>query len=101
MAEKDGITGKPLERARLRERAAFRAGDLCVVPTEDIKRMVVDGHSAIEIRSKALEEGMITLRRAALNNAKRGNTSISEVLRVTLADNRPGYQRKVEEEVAE
>jgi type IV pilus assembly protein PilB len=59
--------------------------------TEAIKRMVIDGHSAIEIRNKALEEGMISLRRCALHNALRGNTSIEEVLRVTLSDERrPG-----------
>ena len=55
--------------------------------TEAIKRMVIDGHSAIEIRNKALEEGMISLRRCALLNAIRGNTSIEEVLRVTLGEN--------------
>jgi type IV pilus assembly protein PilB len=61
--------------------------------TESIKRMVIDGHSAIEIRNKGLEEGMISLRRAALNNALRGNTSVEEVLRVTLSDERrPGRE---------
>jgi len=54
--------------------------------TDAIKRMVIDGHSAIEIRSKALEEGMISLRRAALLNAMRGTTSVEEVLRVTLGE---------------
>jgi len=54
--------------------------------TEAVKRMVIDGHSAIEIRHKALEEGMISLRRAALLNAMRGTTSVEEVLRVTLSD---------------
>jgi len=54
--------------------------------TEAIKRMVIDGHSAIEIRHTALEEGMISLRRAALLNAMRGTTSVEEVLRVTLSD---------------
>ncbi|MCP5069779.1 MAG: Flp pilus assembly complex ATPase component [bacterium] len=56
--------------------------------THAVKRMIIDGHSAIEIRAKAIEEGMITLRRAALLNALRGNTSIEEVLRVTLSDTR-------------
>ena len=61
--------------------------------------MVIDGHSAIEIRSKALEDGMISLRRAALNNALRGNTSVEEVLRVTLSDDRrPTYSQKQNEE---
>ena len=59
--------------------------------TDAIKRMIIDGHSAIEIRAKGLEEGMITLRRAALLNAMRGTTSVEEVLRVTLGDDvRPG-----------
>ncbi|MDF1700259.1 MAG: ATPase, T2SS/T4P/T4SS family [Planctomycetota bacterium] len=62
--------------------------------TEAIKRMIIDGHSAIEIRNKALEEGMISLRRAALSNAMRGNTSVEEVLRVTLSDDvRPGSRQ--------
>ena len=62
--------------------------------TESIKRMVIDGHSAIEIRHKALEEGMISLRRAALLNAMRGNTSVEEVLRVTLSDDvKPGSRQ--------
>jgi len=54
--------------------------------TEEIKRMVIDGRSSIEVRAKAIEQGMITLRRAALLNAMRGNTSIEEVLRVTLGE---------------
>jgi type IV pilus assembly protein PilB len=56
--------------------------------TEEIKKMVIDGHSSIELRAKAIEQGMITLRRAALLNALRGNTTIEEVLRVTLAEQR-------------
>jgi type IV pilus assembly protein PilB len=56
--------------------------------TEEIKKMVISGHSAVEVRAKAIETGMITLRRAALLNAMRGNTSIEEVLRVTLGEQR-------------
>jgi type IV pilus assembly protein PilB len=56
--------------------------------TDEVKRMVVDGRSSIEVRSLAIEQGMITLRRAALLNALRGNTSIEEVLRVTLGEQR-------------
>ncbi|MGE0192019.1 MAG: GspE/PulE family protein [Planctomycetota bacterium] len=54
--------------------------------TESIKRMVVAGRSAVDIRRQALENGMVSLRRAALNNAIRGNTSIEEVLRVTMGE---------------
>jgi type IV pilus assembly protein PilB len=59
------------------------------LPVSDkIKRMIIGGNSAIEIRNEAMQEGMITLRRCALLNAARGNTSIEEVLRVTLNDDR-------------
>ncbi|MHC5010028.1 MAG: GspE/PulE family protein [Planctomycetota bacterium] len=75
--------------ARCTQGYAGRFAILETLPiTEDIKRMVVDGHSAIEVRNRAIEQGMITLRRAALLNAMRGTTSIEEVLRVTLADKR-------------
>jgi type IV pilus assembly protein PilB len=75
--------------ARCTQGYAGRFAILETLPiTDTVRRMVVDGHSAIEVRAKAIEEGMITLRRAALLNALRGNTSIEEVLRVTLADNR-------------
>jgi type IV pilus assembly protein PilB len=75
--------------ARCSQGYAGRFAILETLPmTEEIKRMVVDGHSSIEIRGKAIELGMITLRRAALLNAMRGNTSIEEVLRVTLGEQR-------------
>jgi type IV pilus assembly protein PilB len=55
---------------------------------EDVKRLIVDGRSALEIRTHAVENGMITLRRCGLLNALRGKTTIDEVLRVTLDDRR-------------
>ena len=51
---------------------------------EDIRRVVISGGSALDIRGKALENNMITLRRCALLNAIRGKTSIEEVLTMTL-----------------
>ncbi len=56
--------------------------------TEGIKRVIIDGGSALDIKALAMEEGMISLRRAGLLNAMRGKTSIDEVLRVTVADRR-------------
>ena len=54
---------------------------------EDVKRMVIEGRSALDIKNHSiLNEGMITLRRAAVLNALRGNTSVEEVLRVTMPD---------------
>jgi type IV pilus assembly protein PilB len=54
--------------------------------TEEIRRIIIEGGSAMDIRSKALEEGMLTLRRVGLLNVLRGITSLEEVLRVTLRD---------------
>ncbi len=54
--------------------------------SETIKRMVVLDKPILEIKKQAIDEGMITLRRAALLNAARGKTSLEEVVRVTLAD---------------
>jgi len=54
--------------------------------TDPIKELVLAGKSAIDIKRRGLEEGMITLRRSAIRNAVRGNTSLEEVLRITMAD---------------
>lgn len=54
--------------------------------TRDLRRMVVEGKGAAELKDRALQEGMVTLRRAGLLNVIRGLTSLEEVLRVTTAD---------------
>ncbi|MCA8956031.1 MAG: Flp pilus assembly complex ATPase component TadA [Planctomycetes bacterium] len=54
--------------------------------TESIRRMVVERAHLADIKKKAIEEGMITLRIAGLANVARGKTSIQEVLRVTMED---------------
>ena len=53
---------------------------------EDLRRMVVEGASAADLKTQALKEGMVTLRRAGLMNVVRGLTSLEEVLRVTTPD---------------
>ncbi|MGH7162253.1 MAG: GspE/PulE family protein, partial [Planctomycetota bacterium] len=54
---------------------------------EDARRMIVEGRPAMEIKNRAVtEHGMISLRRCAVLNAMRGNTSIEEVLRTTMPD---------------
>lgn len=52
----------------------------------EIKRLVVEGASASEIKAEGLAKGMQTLRRVGLLNALRGKTSLEEVLRVTMPD---------------
>ncbi len=54
--------------------------------TDKLRRMIVDGASAIDLKVEALKEGMISLRRAAVLNVARGVTSLEEVLRSTMAD---------------
>jgi type IV pilus assembly protein PilB len=51
-----------------------------------LKRLVIEGRSAMELKKQGMEEGMLTLRRVGLLNAMRGRTSLEEVLRVTLKD---------------
>jgi type IV pilus assembly protein PilB len=55
---------------------------------EDIKRLIIEGRSVLDIKQRAIEMGMITLRRCAILNALRGKSTIDEALRVTLDDRR-------------
>ncbi len=52
--------------------------------TEGIRDLVMVGATAIEIKRKALEEGMLTLRESGLEKIKNGITTIEEVLRETV-----------------
>ena len=54
--------------------------------SEEVRRLVIKGKSALDVRVQALKEGMVTLRRVGLNNAVRGKTSIEEVLSITMPD---------------
>ncbi len=51
-----------------------------------IRDLVLDRASAGEIKRVAIEEGMLTLRRDALEKLKRGITTVEEVLKETAAD---------------
>ena len=53
--------------------------------TDNIRELILVGASAIEIRRKAVEEGMIALRASGLEKLKVGLTTIEEVLRETVA----------------
>ena len=57
-----------------------------LVLSEDIRQMVVDRRSAAEIKIKALEEGMHTLRMDGWRKALAGITTLEEILRVTSED---------------
>jgi type IV pilus assembly protein PilB len=64
--------------------------------TDDVRRMIIDGASVVDIKRKAIENGMVTVRRAGLLNVIRGITSLEEVLNASLADFQE-YKKKVEE----
>ena len=50
--------------------------------TDAIRDMCVDGHSTREMHAKAVAEGMLTLRQAALLKVAQGRTTMEEVRRV-------------------
>jgi type IV pilus assembly protein PilB len=52
--------------------------------TESIRDLVMVGATAVEIKRKALEEGMLTLRMSGLEKIRQGVTSLEEVLRETV-----------------
>jgi type IV pilus assembly protein PilB len=52
--------------------------------SEGIRDLVMVGATAVEIKRKALEEGMLTLRMSGLEKIKVGITTIEEVLRETV-----------------
>ncbi len=51
---------------------------------DDLREMVLSGASAIDLRKRAIENGMITLRRSGLFKIKDGITTIEEVVRETV-----------------
>jgi type IV pilus assembly protein PilB len=52
--------------------------------SEEVREMILQGCSSIEIKRKGLEEGMISLRKSGLQKIKDGLTSPEEVLRETV-----------------
>jgi type IV pilus assembly protein PilB len=52
--------------------------------TDEIRELILVGASALELKKKAVELGMITLRRSGLIKAALGQTTMEEVLRETV-----------------
>ncbi len=51
---------------------------------DDLRELILVGASALELKKKALEMGMITLRRSGLQKVALGQTTMEEVLRETV-----------------
>jgi type IV pilus assembly protein PilB len=52
--------------------------------TEELRELILVGASGLELRRKAIDEGMITLRRSGLRKVMAGLTSVEEVVRETV-----------------
>ncbi len=52
--------------------------------SDDLRELILVGASALELKKKALELGMITLRRSGLTKVAAGLTTMEEVLRETV-----------------
>ena len=52
--------------------------------SEELRELILVGASGLELRRKAIDEGMITLRSSGLRKVKDGVTTIEEVVRETV-----------------
>ncbi len=52
--------------------------------TDEIRDMILSGASSVELKRKAIEEGMVSLRMCGLMKIKDGSTTLEEVLRETV-----------------
>jgi type IV pilus assembly protein PilB len=52
--------------------------------TESLRELILVGSSGLELRRKAVDEGMITLRGSGLRKVKDGVTTVDEVVRETM-----------------
>src|SRR4029079_11596425 len=53
--------------------------------TDEIRELILIGASALELRKKAIDDGMITLRESGLHKIRGGLTTLEEVVRETVA----------------
>jgi type IV pilus assembly protein PilB len=53
--------------------------------TDEIRELILIGASSLELRKKAVDEGMITLRESGLHKIRAGVTTLEEVVRETVA----------------
>jgi type IV pilus assembly protein PilB len=53
--------------------------------TDEIRELILIGASALELRKKAIDDGMISLRESGLQKIRNGVTTVEEVVRETVA----------------
>jgi type IV pilus assembly protein PilB len=52
---------------------------------DEVRELILIGASALELRKKAIDDGMITLRESGLQKVRNGLTTLEEVVRETVA----------------
>jgi type IV pilus assembly protein PilB len=52
--------------------------------SEELRELILVGASALELRKKAIEEGMLTLRASGIEKIRQGLTTIEEIVRETV-----------------
>jgi type IV pilus assembly protein PilB len=52
--------------------------------TDELREMILCGASSLELKNKALEQGMISLRKSGLRKIRDGLTTVEEVVRETV-----------------
>ena len=52
--------------------------------TEEVRELILVGASALELRKKAMDEGMLTLRMSGLEKIRQGMTTLEEIVRETV-----------------
>ncbi len=57
-----------------------------MVITDDLKELILNGASSMELREAAVQGGMKTLRMSGITKLKEGVTTLEEVVRVTVKD---------------
>ncbi len=53
--------------------------------TDEVRELILIGASALELRKKAIEDGMISLRESGLHKIRSGVTTLEEVVRETVS----------------
>ncbi|HSE32155.1 MAG TPA: type IV-A pilus assembly ATPase PilB [Pyrinomonadaceae bacterium] len=53
--------------------------------TDEIRELILIGASALELRKKAIDDGMLSLRESGLQKIRNGVTTVEEVVRETVA----------------
>jgi type IV pilus assembly protein PilB len=53
--------------------------------TDDLRELILIGASALELRKKAIDDGMITLRESGLHKIRAGIATLEEVVRETVS----------------